>query len=249
MTLPSPGNTPRIRNVPYGSETILVLGGDPDTRAYFREVLSANGYRVLEAANYEHANAIVDELENGVDLMLACARSDWEASIVKDWHTDYWETPLLILPSTDQTTHDEVRTEEVVDRVRLALEAARPARSILVVDGDESERRVIAELLKTAGYEVTEAANGKQALALLASGTPDLLLTEIVMPEKDGLELIQDVRKRNLKTTILAMSGTAKADGYLSIARHLGAHRTLKKPLSVDQLLRVLREAPGPTPQ
>jgi len=132
--------------------------------------------------------------------------------------------------------------EETVLKARLALEAAHPPRTIMVADWDTSERRMLADLLETAGYRVLQAANGMEALTLLAGNAPDLLLTDIVMPEKDGLELIQDVRKNHSKTTIIAMSGTARADDYLSVARLLGAKRTLKKPLVVDQLLASLRD-------
>jgi DNA-binding NtrC family response regulator len=115
----------------------------------------------------------------------------------------------------------------------------------MVVDEDESERKFIADLLETAGHRVTQASNGKQALALLVNDPPDVLLTDIVMSEKDGLELIQDVRRHHSKTIIIAMSGTVRADGYPSITRLLGAKYILKKPLSVDQLLRTLRDAPA----
>jgi YesN/AraC family two-component response regulator len=102
------------------------------------------------------------------------------------------------------------------------------------------------DLLKTAGYQVAQAGNGREALALIANEPPDLLLTDIVMPEKDGLELIQDVRKLQLKTTIVAMSGAARAHGYLSIARLLGAKCTLRKPVAFDHLLNTLRAASSP---
>lgn len=217
-------------------ETILIVGGDAECRAFVRNALSAEGYRVLEAVNQEHANAITAQFENRIELILGCFHTDQESSDIKMWHASNFALPLVLV-STAQPMND-LTAGEMTLRVRLALESARPSRSILVVDEDESERRWIAAILETAGYRVTQAENGKEAVALLANDPPDLLLTDIFMAEMDGLELIQDVRKHRLKTVIVAMS----ADGYLSIARLLGAKGTLKKPVPVDQLLRTLGE-------
>ncbi|HLH03291.1 MAG TPA: response regulator [Bryobacteraceae bacterium] len=128
--------------------------------------------------------------------------------------------------------------------------AAQPSQSTsvrraLVVDDDEAERSRMASLLKHAGYVVSEATNGAEGLAAVAREQPELLLIEIVLPETDGLEVIQRVRKQHPKTTILAVSGSPRAHGYLSAARLLGAHRTLYKPLSSDRL----QEALAPTGQ
>jgi CheY-like chemotaxis protein len=128
-------------------------------------------------------------------------------------------------------------------RTLAAGESARPGTSVLVVDEDGSERRLIACLLETAGFRVTQAANAKEALILIAHDRPDVVLTDILMREKDGLELIQEVRRLEQAPPIIAMAGTGRADTYLNVARFLGAEAVLKKPIEVDQLLRFLREA------
>ncbi len=247
MTGRAPTDKPRDTSISRKSQTILVIGEDPQSRALFREALAISDYDVLEAVNYQHADLLSGQLQGSLDLILGCSHSDREASNIKRWHVHHGSVPLLVIPADHATRESSI--EEVALRVRLALEAARPSRTILIVDEDGSERRVIAELLETAGYQVTQASNGKEALALLAADPPDVVLTDIVMSEKDGLELIRDTRRRYLKTTIVAMSGTTQAGGYLSMARLLGAKRILKKPLNVHQLLRALFEATEPVPK
>lgn len=242
MTHPIPRTMLRARNVPYGSETILILGESAETRAFCREALSGWDYHIVEAANFQHAEAILDQLENNLDLILACAASDAESGALALWYSHHWTLPLLVLELGDDRERPTIHGAEIALKVRLALEAARPSRSILIVDEDESERGMIADLLGSAGYEVREARNGKQAMAQITADAPELLLTDIVMPEKDGLELLQEVRQRYPNIVTIAMSGTTRADRYLDIACLLGAKGTLEKPLSIDQLLRVLRE-------
>jgi CheY-like chemotaxis protein len=232
----------QTRDVPYGSETILIVGEPAEARASCREVLSRCGYQVLEAANFQHADTILDQLDGNLDLILGCAPSNGEGGSLAVWYSHYWTFPLLVLNPEEHQRTPGMSGAEIALKVRLALEAARPSRSILVVDEDPAEREMIADVLKTAGYDVRQASNGKEAMARLTADTPEFLLTDIVMPEKDGLELLQEVRKRYPNIASIAMSGTASADRYLTIARLLGAKRTMEKPVSIDQLLRFLRE-------
>lgn len=234
-----------MRNVPYGSETILVVGEPGETRASCREALSARGYDVLEAANFQHADTILDKLDSDLDLILGCAGSEDEDAALAVWYSHHWTFPLLVLHPEDYCATPAV-SAEIALRVRLALEAARPSRSILIVGEDQSEREMLADVLKTAGYRVREASNGKEAMAQISTDSPELLLTDIVMPEKDGLELLQDVRRQYPNIVTIAMSGSTRAERYLAIARLLGAKSTLEKPLSIDQLLWTLREVQDP---
>jgi len=226
-------------NMPAQPETILVVGMKAEIRAILHDSLSAAGYRVIEALNRQHADTLMNHFANRFDLILSCVETNGEASDWKKWHISHSAAPLLVMQLSDQAEFEFFAVEAAL-RVRLALEASRPSRSILVVDEHEPERKGIVGVLEAAGYRVTQAANGKQALLYLARNRPDLLLTDIVMAEMDGLELIQCVRKDYSTTAIIAMS----EDHYLPIARYLGAHRTLKKPVIIDTLLRTLREVP-----
>lgn len=92
-----------------------------------------------------------------------------------------------------------------------------------------------------AGYRVTEAENGRQAVRLLAEAHYDLLLLDIVMPEQEGLETIGFVRRRYRDLKIIAMSGFT--ENYLKMAMLLGAGDAIAKPIRVETLLAAVRRA------
>ena len=119
---------------------------------------------------------------------------------------------------------------------------------ILIVDDDVAMRRMLRANLEAAGHEVIEAANGRKAERELAQRTPDLLITDIIMPDKEGIELITSLRKaRTFK--ILAISGgsqTMKVD-FLEVAKRLGADATMAKPFRREELLVVVRQLLGST--
>jgi CheY-like chemotaxis protein len=110
---------------------------------------------------------------------------------------------------------------------------------ILIVDDDDSGRFMLTEALLDAGFEVLEAQNGKEALEVQALQNADLLITDLLMPEKEGLETIREFRKKYPGLPIIAMSGGGfiEADGYLEMAKRVGASSVLKKPFTATDLL------------
>jgi DNA-binding NtrC family response regulator len=117
--------------------------------------------------------------------------------------------------------------------------SAMDDRSILVVEDEEGVRIVVRAALEQVGYRVTTAANGVEATRLLEDEHFGLVLTDVLMPDKDGIEIISDLRREYPELPVIAMSGGGRLprDGYLAIARHLGAHAILEKPFTVDELL------------
>ena len=96
--------------------------------------------------------------------------------------------------------------------------------------------------LQRAGYAVEVAANGREALEHQRARAADVLITDIFMPEVDGIETIERFRREWPATRIIAMSsGAAKMQDYLRIATQLGVDATLPKPFSVDELLHAVR--------
>jgi len=119
---------------------------------------------------------------------------------------------------------------------------------ILVIDDNDAFRTTICLWLKHHGYEVNQAANGKEGMEMLAKSTPDIILTDILMPEQDGLETIQAVRKKLPNLKIVAMSG-GMLDGrvdFLPIAAKFGADHVMPKPFSGSELLLVLEKVLRP---
>jgi CheY-like chemotaxis protein len=113
---------------------------------------------------------------------------------------------------------------------------------ILVIDDSSVIRCLMHAALADAGHTVVEAADGQAGLALFHSRRPHLVITDLVMPVKDGIETIREIRKCDPETPILAISGTwAPADHlYLNAAKKLGAHVTLSKPFLPADLQRAV---------
>jgi CheY-like chemotaxis protein len=120
---------------------------------------------------------------------------------------------------------------------------------ILLVDDDEPFRKMLHKTLERAGYQVQDAPNGKAALELYRQEPTDLIITDLVMPEKEGLETIMELRRLNPAVKIIAMSGGGRMNPEVNLvmAQRLGAKRTLAKPFSqqeiLDAIARVLAEA------
>lgn len=110
---------------------------------------------------------------------------------------------------------------------------------ILVVEDEDILRNVLVKILIKAGFEVQQAGDGNQALELCLWFRPDLVLTDIVMPDKEGLETIQELLEMRPELKIIAMSGGGRSGpgSYLSIAVKLGAKATLKKPFMREELI------------
>ena len=101
-------------------------------------------------------------------------------------------------------------------------------------------RRVTRRLLERAGHSVVEASDGTAALAALEADQPDVVVTDIIMPGMNGLELILEVHRRQPVLPVVAISGGAPSngpDGILVVARDLGAAATFPKPLDMPALL------------
>lgn len=116
--------------------------------------------------------------------------------------------------------------------------------SILVVDDDASVRDVISEILRADGHTVTEAVNGHDALAQLNRQPFDLVITDLIMPEKEGLETIAEIRRRDTEVPIVAISGGGRIGpgDYLETSRFIGANATLAKPFARQELLTTIHD-------
>ncbi len=110
---------------------------------------------------------------------------------------------------------------------------------ILVIDDDVLVREMLARIIVAADHEVTKAADGSEGLQLFDDGEFDLVITDILMPEMEGIETIQELRRRNRETKIIAISGGDRTGNkmYLEMAEKLGADGVLTKPIRQKDLL------------
>src|SRR3954467_7323786 len=106
---------------------------------------------------------------------------------------------------------------------------------------------MIERALLKGGHQVVTANNGKSALALLATGHFDLVVTDIVMPDMEGLELTRSIRKTKMSIKIIAMSGGGRgsAGDYLTLAKTFGAAATLEKPFDIETLTNTVNDVLG----
>jgi CheY-like chemotaxis protein len=112
---------------------------------------------------------------------------------------------------------------------------------ILIVDDDEAVRDSLQRVLESAGFEVMIAANGIVAIAKIGPRRPDLVLTDLYMPEADGFELMNWIKSQPETIPIVAMSGGAKIGfDQLGMAKHLGAQEVIGKPFRAAQLIETI---------
>ncbi len=115
---------------------------------------------------------------------------------------------------------------------------------ILIIDDEQPIRLMLRKMLESEGYVITEASNGAEGIKRYHENPADLIITDLIMPEKEGTETIIELKKENPAVKIIAMSGGGKnkPDGYLHTAKLLGAKQTLEKPLRKNELLEAIRQ-------
>lgn len=115
---------------------------------------------------------------------------------------------------------------------------------VLIIDDDFQICMLLAEILTNEGHEVWTAANGQLGLELHYQKNADLVITDIIMPEKEGLETIMAIRMHTPEVKIIAISGGGRIgpDNYLGLAKKMGVHATLAKPFTPGQLLQAIKQ-------
>lgn len=108
---------------------------------------------------------------------------------------------------------------------------------IVAIEDDRSFRRVLAEMLIRGGHAVREAANGSEGVALCRRKPPDLVITDLIMPDQEGIETILQLGREYPSLPVLAISGSVHAPLYLEAATVLGAAASLPKPFTRQELL------------
>lgn len=118
---------------------------------------------------------------------------------------------------------------------------------ILVIDDDTALREMLRQMLEFVGYRTLDAPNGKVGIKLYRQEPIDLVITDLFMPEKEGIETIKELRDEFPNVKIIAISGGGFLGGvdYLYIAEKLGALRTFRKPFNLQEMLEAIREVLG----
>jgi DNA-binding response OmpR family regulator len=116
-------------------------------------------------------------------------------------------------------------------------------KTILVIEDNENMLRMVNDLLSRSGYQVLTATDGVQGMKVYHKAKPDLVLTDIIMPDKEGLEVVMELSREVPRPKIIAMSGGGMMEPrtYLSLAEKLGADDVLQKPFRPADLLAMLK--------
>jgi two-component system, cell cycle sensor histidine kinase and response regulator CckA len=247
-----------------GAGTILLIEDYPELRHFVTSVLASIGYDVLPASTGEEAVEIARQHPGGLDLILSDVMlpgisgpeavgiirglfPDVRVLFVSGYVPDSLAEPQLNLAGS-QFIAKPFSADDLAAAIRDAL-ATPVVFSILVVDDDPAIRELVQACLNDAGYHVTTAADGAEALACLKAEPFDLLLTDHGMSDHHGLEAIAALHRSGRLPRLIAMSG-ALGGVSLASAQLLDANATLPKPFSREQLLntvrRVLEASPNP---
>jgi two-component system cell cycle response regulator CpdR len=117
-------------------------------------------------------------------------------------------------------------------------------KKVLIIDDEPYILLMLKKMLEKAGYEVDLASNGKEGLDLFEKHAADLVITDIIMPDKEGLEIILEMKKQRPDLKIIAISGGGRIspESYLECAKHFGASRVFQKPFKQKELISAVNE-------
>jgi DNA-binding response OmpR family regulator len=120
----------------------------------------------------------------------------------------------------------------------------KPLASILIIDDEDLFRSMLKNMLETEGYDVLEASDGGQGVQIFGETHPDLVITDIVMPDQEGIQTILEIRQKDNRVPIIAVSGSGQlgSTDYLVAAEALGAIRTFSKPFEREEMISAIRE-------
>ena len=115
---------------------------------------------------------------------------------------------------------------------------------VLIIDDDEQIRVLLQQMMEWAGYEVSVAENGKIGMKMQSQNPADLVITDLIMPEQEGLETISWLKKEHQETKIIAISGGGRIgpEAYLPAALELGADKVFSKPFDVQEVVSSVKE-------
>jgi len=117
-------------------------------------------------------------------------------------------------------------------------------KKILIIDDDQAIQQMVKRLTERAGYAAEMASNGEEGMMLIEENSFDLVITDIIMPKKEGIEIITIIRKNYPQIKIIAMSGGGRftPEGYLKSAKILGADKVFTKPFNHREMLEAIDE-------
>ncbi|MDH4225948.1 MAG: response regulator, partial [Deltaproteobacteria bacterium] len=251
-------------------ETVLVVEDEEAVGNLVQRILETHGYTTLRAKNGKEAITLSHQTDRHIDLLLTdmvmpmmsgkelAFKMAGERPDMKIMFMSGYTDPSIV--GLDGLKEDAVFMQKpftsdlLLSRMREVLgpKGEEPAgvKKILVIDDDEAIRGLIKRYLDGRGFELFEASNGVEGLAMADSIPFDMVISDIVMPEKEGLETCMELRRKFPGIKIVAMSGANAGKDYLTMAGKLAADKILSKPFDQRILLDIidsnLKKSPYP---
>ena len=257
-------SAPNLQTLPLdisamsGRETILVVEDDAVLRNLMRDILQGLGYAVLDAGTGAEAAELSGNLDDGVDLLISdvLLPDSSGRELAEALLESRPGLPVLYisghpaLVSHDDPADPNARflakpfsAGDLGEGVRTLLDR-RKRKRVLFVDDDAQVVMFASEVLREAGYDVLVGEDGNVALSIVDNESLDLVITDLVMREREGLETMMRLRKSHPELPVVAISG-AFGGHFLRSASLLGARATLAKPFSGEDLLNLVRHILG----
>ena len=233
-----------------GTETVLVVEDQEQLRRMVGSVLRSHGYKVHEAANPGEALLDAERYAGPIHLLLtdmvmpgmsgrelAGRLKRLRPNMQIMFMSGYSERAMLDRQTLDGAyLAKPFSPQALAVKVREVLGAPRAAGTILVADNEPGVRGMLRKILAGVGYRVLEARNGKEALQQIETSEVDLLITDLAMPEQEGIETIRMLHRVRPGLKIIAMSGQF-AGALLEAPERFGAQASIRKPIQPDALL------------
>ena len=250
-------------DLPSGNERILLVDDELAIAKMNRQLLERMGYRVTVRTSSVEALELFRFKPDDFDLVitdmampnmtgdelameLIALRSDIPVILCTGFSKNISAEKAAKI-GIKAFAYKPVVKAELAKTVRKVLDDNKETKTIgriLLIDDESQIRKLFVQKLAGTGYEIVEACNGKEGLKLYREKKPDLVITDLIMPEKEGIETITELKRIDPSVKIIAISGGGRNNpgAYLHIAKSLGAGRTFSKPIDWPKMIVAIRE-------
>ena len=228
---------------------VLVVDDDDAMRMTVAANIESEGYVVVEAADGESALALAREHPDievvvsdvrmpgidGVEMFLRLKNVRDVPVILVSAYTN----EDRVVAAREHGVHAVMQKPLEPTRLMRVIEGALKRPNVLVVDDDPAHLTTLVGALQSCGLRVLSADSGQRALSLAREQPVDVVVLDLLMPDKDGLETLRELRAMQWPPAVIIISGAADTEMLIDSSRG-GAYTTLRKPVDVHELLRVI---------